>query len=546
MLTHVWNKSELQALNVLSIVWTISVAVFFMWWLDQSHIGTVTGFVIITTILTWGFLLSAYCFYLIFNMRQIVRSHKFLNKFRVAMIVTKAPSEPLDVIQRTLQGMLSQAYPHDTWVADEDPTPEALAWYKAHNIQVSCRKNKPNYHNDTWPRRKKCKEGNLAFFYDTYGYKKYDIVSQLDADHVPESNYLVDIVAPFSNPKVGYVAAASICDANADASWASRARLQAESVFHGPIQSGSNEKLVPLCIGSHYAVRTKALKSIGGIGPELAEDYSTSMLMQAHGWQGIWTYSATAHGDGPNTFEDLMVQDYQWAKSLVILFFTLFPKQWLKLSWRHRLFFLFTQLWYVVNTVVWIFTLCVPLVALWTGESPVVVQFTDFLIYFTPPYIVTLLLYSFNRSRGHLRPQKINLISWENGLFELARWPWVLVAIYSAVVTVVTKKHKTFKVTPKGDRAAAPLSLRVLSPYAAIAILNTVVLSISPHTHTLPGYKLFSAASGAVYILLMFAIIGLHIHETGRKNYRNQLFEHTPHLLLSSGLCFILLVSLLI
>ena len=40
---------------------------------------------------------------------------------RVAMIVTKTPSEPFAVVRRTLEAMLAQTYPHETWLADEDP-----------------------------------------------------------------------------------------------------------------------------------------------------------------------------------------------------------------------------------------------------------------------------------------------------------------------------------------------------------------------------------------------------------------------------------------
>ena len=115
---------------------------------------------------------------------------------------------------------------------------------------------------------------------------------------MPSRDYLNHILAPFIDESVGYVAAPSICDANAHTSWAARARLNSEAMFHGPIQAGTNAGWVPICIGSHYAVRTKALKEIGGIGPELAEDYSTTVAMNAHGWRGVLAYDAVAHGDG--------------------------------------------------------------------------------------------------------------------------------------------------------------------------------------------------------------------------------------------------------
>lgn len=64
----------------------------------------------------------------------------------------------------------------------------------------------------------------------------------------------------------------SICAANAAQSWAARTRMYTEAAFHGVFQSGYTGALAPMCIGSHYAVRTAALKEVGGLGPELAED----------------------------------------------------------------------------------------------------------------------------------------------------------------------------------------------------------------------------------------------------------------------------------
>ncbi len=101
------------------------------------------------------------------------------------------------------------------------------------------------------------------FFYDHYGYDRYDFVVQLDADHVPEPGYLSEMLRPFGDLRVGYVSAPSICDRNASESWAARGRLYAEASMHGSLQAGYNYGLAPLCIGSHYAVRTIALKEIG-------------------------------------------------------------------------------------------------------------------------------------------------------------------------------------------------------------------------------------------------------------------------------------------
>jgi cellulose synthase/poly-beta-1,6-N-acetylglucosamine synthase-like glycosyltransferase len=90
---------------------------------------------------------------------------------------------------------------------------------------VASRRGVPHYHRPHWPRRTRCKEGNLSWFYDNWGYADYDVVAQLDCDHVPGPTYLAEMVRPFADPAIGYVAAPSICDRNAASSWAARGRL---------------------------------------------------------------------------------------------------------------------------------------------------------------------------------------------------------------------------------------------------------------------------------------------------------------------------------
>ena len=124
---------------------------------------------------------------------------------------------------------------------------------------------------------------SFSLFNDHYGYDNYDFVVQMDIDHTPSTGYLKAMLQPFWNSRVGYVTAPSICDSNARESWVARGRLFLESTLHGTLQAGYNGGWVPMCIGSHYAVRTKALKEIGGLGPELAEDHSTTLLMNAGG-----------------------------------------------------------------------------------------------------------------------------------------------------------------------------------------------------------------------------------------------------------------------
>ena len=534
MLTDIWSKKDKFVLNTLVILWLTALSMFFHWWIQYKHVGTSMGFFLTSLVLLWTYGLPAYCFVFILKMKTPDKGMEINQQYRIAMIVTKAPSEPLSILQKTLEGMLAQAYPHDTWVADENPTLEALDWYNKHGVFVSTRKDFIDYHNDTWPRRKKCKEGNLAFFYDHFGYKHYDIVVQMDADHVPYSGYLEHMIRPFTDPKVGYTAAPSICDTNYNTSWASRARGHAEAIFHGPIQCGTNSNWVPICIGSHYAVRTAALKEIGGIGPELAEDYSTTLLMNAHGWKGVWSFDAEAHGLGPNSFKDLIVQDFQWAKSLAILSCTFFPKYLKHLNFRQKVQFLFTQAWYPVSALMWLTSILLILGALITGQPQVIVSFDEFFKQAIRPLLIGYLIYLYVHRKKHLRPNTVPLISWESMFFELVRWPWVFIGCLSAVHnTFIQKKSFNIKVTPKTKPSTDIVSIGIILPYFFVIAVFLAAMNYAGYVDKTAGYYWFAATMAGLYTVLIVFVILLHIKESEKKLIK-QTLRHIPHVTVAS------------
>ncbi len=186
-------------------LWMAALLYFWSWWLEPANHIQLGGTVVVTAILMWVTLLPIYFIVLFFRATRPNGPLSLPKGSRIAMVVTKAPSEPFPVVAETLRAMLAQDVPHDTWLADEDPSPETIAWCKANGVFISTRKGRTDYHRQTWPRRTRCKEGNLAFFYDHYGYELYDFVVQLDADHVPEPGYLFQMLRPFADPAIGYV-----------------------------------------------------------------------------------------------------------------------------------------------------------------------------------------------------------------------------------------------------------------------------------------------------------------------------------------------------
>src|ERR1700751_1359229 len=157
-LVKVLDKKGSAQLFFLVALWVITSIAFSAWWLAPAHFTGPLRFAFNTFILGCGLFMPGYFFYFICRMKKPNPDLGIPSSWRVAMITTKTPSEPFERIQETLLAMLAQEPAHDTWLADEDPSPETLRWGKEYGVLVSCRKGVPGYHNDTSPGRKRCKE----------------------------------------------------------------------------------------------------------------------------------------------------------------------------------------------------------------------------------------------------------------------------------------------------------------------------------------------------------------------------------------------------
>lgn len=501
--------------TVLVILWALTLLAFWKWWLLPDHNVDSLRFFINCAILFWITVVPGYFVFIVSRARVPNPAMAVPAGLRVAMVVTKAPSEPFAVVRKTLLAMLEQTYLHDTWLADEDPSPQTIAWCVEYGVLLSTRKGVSEYHNASWPRRTKCKEGNLAYFYDHYGYAKYDFVSQLDADQIPTKTYLEEMLRPFADIRVGYVSAPSICDNNASESWSARGRLYVEAPFHGSLQAGYNTGLAPTCIGSHYAVRTEALRDIGGLGPELAEDHSTTLIMNSKGWRGVHALDAIAHGDGPRTFSGMVTQEYQWSKSLVMILlrYTRHYFQGLPLNLKGQ--FLFCQLWYPMFSLSMGGAVVLPAVALLTHR---VWANVDYLSYFLYASVLTLSIVSVMacvKATGSFRPFDSKLLSWEGVAFLFARWPWVLIGTASAVFDFLRKREFEFKVTEKGEVSEKEIPLRVVMPYLFIVLMCSIPLIVVENPENAGGFYVISIFTGVIYFLLAAMIVVNHYREQG-------------------------------
>jgi len=512
--TSVLGTPDRQLVGALSGCWAISLAAFWWWWFAPAHRTSVAGLTATCAVLAY---ITCYPAFFVVAANRLSRVSRSLGvpDLRVAFVVTKAPSEPWDVARSTLCAMREQDFPvpYDVWLCDEAPAAEVLGWCAEHCVAVAARQSAEDYHRVTWPRRTRCKEGNLAYFYDHWGYRDYDVVAQLDCDHRPSPTYLTEMVRPFADPAVGYVAAPSVCDANAANSWAARGRLYREAVFQGAFQLGHNDGGAPVCIGSHYAVRTAALRDIGGIGPELAEDFSTSFLLNSAGWHGAFAIDAEAHGDGPNTFAAMLVQEFQWSRSLTAIFLRLIPGNIGHLPWPLRIRFLYPLIYYPLLVLSTLGGLLLAVLAAVTGRPWIDVNYFVFLAHWWSIWGWLLLLTLFLRRRGLLRPRKAPVVSWEIWLYALARWPYIALGICSALAQTLRPRPVTFRVTPKGPGGLEPLPVRLMLPYLLISTGSSAAALHAEASNNAVGYAFLCVAAGLMYSIVGIAVPYLHASE---------------------------------
>ncbi|MBC8641968.1 glycosyltransferase [Caballeronia sp. EK] len=515
--------------SVLATLWAVGLVGFWSWWQRPEHNVDAFRYAVNCTLLFWTTVIPGYFVLVFARARAPNRSRPILAGQRVAMVVTKESSEPFSIVRTTLLAMLAQAYPHDTWLADEDPSEDTIEWCARHGVRISTRKGVSDYHRPSWPRRARCKEGNLAYFYDHFGYASYDFVAQLDADHVPQSGYLEEMLRPFADPKVGYVSAPSICDRNANESWAARGRLYMEAALHGPLQAGHNGGLAPLCIGSHYAVRTSALHGIGGLGPELAEDHSTTLMMNAHGWRGVHALDALASGEGPRTFADMATQEYQWARSLTVILFRHASSSFRRLPWRLKGQFLFAQLWYPLFSLAMAGSVAMPIIALLTGRVWANVSYSEYLLHAAPVTASILLLMVWLKAKGFLRPHSATVVSWEGLAFLFARWPWSLLGVVSAIFDCVRGRESTFRVTPKTAVADPHAPTRVIAPYLWLSLMCGLPVLLVNDPSSARGFFVISIFNAVVYLAIAVTIVVAHARENGvRKSMFSLLLRDGP------------------
>jgi hypothetical protein len=273
--------------------------------------------------------------------------------WRVALLTTIVPSkEPIEIVERTLRKMQQIAYcgAVDVWILDEGNDPEVKAMAARLGVKHFSRKGKRKYNRPEGQFRAKSKAGNHNAWRAEHEHA-YDVVAQMDPDHVPLPCFLERTLGYFRDPDIAFVVAPQVYGNMYD-NWIAHGASVQQYLFSGIVERGGNGLDAPLLIGTNHLYRPAAWAQIGGYQDSIIEDHLTSMRIlgtvnDATGrrWKAVYTPDVLAVGEGPTSWADYFNQQQRWSYGIWEI---LLRKRDARrgLSWRQRLLYGCVQFYY--------------------------------------------------------------------------------------------------------------------------------------------------------------------------------------------------------
>lgn len=274
---------------------------------------------------------------------------------RVAMLTTIVPSkEPLDVVAKTLEAMRRVAYyggTVDVWILDEGDDPAVRALAVRLGVHHFTRKGRPEYNRPWGIFRARTKAGNHNAWRAEHE-RAYDVVAQMDPDHVPLPCFLERSLGYFRDPDVAFVVAPQVYGNMYD-NWIAHGASVQQYLFSGIVERGGNGLDAPLLIGTNHLYRATAWRGIGGYQDSIIEDHLTSMRIQGtvnpgtgSRWKGVYTPDVIAVGEGPTTWTDYFNQQKRWAYGVWEIKLNRRLTEGIRLTARQRLLYTLVQFYY--------------------------------------------------------------------------------------------------------------------------------------------------------------------------------------------------------
>ncbi len=363
--------------------------------------------------------------------------------------------EPVEIVEATATAALNMDYPHfnvyilnDGYVAGKDnwKDVESLAL----RLGIGCITR-------TVPGGAKAGNINNALRTTSAPY-----VVIFDADHVPYTNFLKEVMGYFVDDKMGFVQTPQFYH-NQKLNMVTQTAWDQQSLFFGPIMKGKNRLNSAFMCGTNMAVSRKALEDAGGMCEfNIAEDFLTSLFVHQKGWKSVYVPQVLAEGLAPEDFLSYYKQQYRWTRGSLEVIFKYNPLFRRGLSWPQKFQYLISASYYLSGIVVLLNAL-LPIVFLFTGAT-VVATSSMALAFVFLPYIF-LNLYVLQLTSNYAYTYRAIAFSLSSFYIQIR-----------AVIAVLMNQKTSFAVTSKHALSGNFLYLTIpQSAYIALALAGGAV-----------------------------------------------------------------------
>jgi cellulose synthase (UDP-forming) len=404
---------------------------------------------------------------------------------RVAMLTTIVPSrEPISVVERTLRAMRAVRYRGqvDVWILDEGDDPAVKAMAERLGVHHFSRKGIPRYNQARGAFRAKTKSGNHNAWRACHEHR-YDVVAQMDPDHVPLPCFLERTIGYFRDPDVAFVVAPQVYG-NMYENWVAHGASVQQYLFSGVVERGGNGLDAPLLIGTNHLYRPAAWREIGGYQDSIIEDHLTSMRVQGtinpvsgNAWRGVYTPDVIAIGEGPESWTDYFNQQKRWAYGIWEILLKRSLRAGIRLRPRQRLLYGLVQFYYPsVGSAVLLGTIATAIYLL-LGVTAIRLNSLQWLALWSASLSSWMILWLWLR-RFNLAAHERREVGVVGMLLALFAGPVYVVA----GATALLRRPLTYAVTAKGN-LKSPDSVRTFRLHLAWAAIATGLLIVSFRFH---------------------------------------------------------------
>ena len=370
-----------------------------------------------------------------------------------------AGAESIEMLEESVSAIIAMDYPHDTWVLDEDDSPEVRRLCSRLGAMHFSRKNLTSYQAESGTYQRRSKHGNYNSWLNEIGFGRYDIITTFDPDHIPARNFLTEVLGFFDDPEIGYVQAAQAYY-NQGASFIARGAAEETYSYYSSTQMFCYAAGYPIVTGCHSSHRASALKQVGGLAAHDADDLLITLLYRVSGWKGVYVPKILARGLTPVDWEGYFKQQLRWARSVLDIKFRIYPKMASKLPLK-EIAVSFLHGFYYLQGISTLFILLLLCYMLATGSaSPVVNYFISLHFVFL---LAVLFVSDLYRQRFYLDPATEAGLQWRAGVLQFAKYPYLVIAFCH----VVFNRRQPYTVTNKST--ASRRSIAPFVPHLAVA-----------------------------------------------------------------------------